>query len=110
MRYSRNGQILLVITLGISFIALGQGGGQADRGAATQQAGAAWRGGRGGGGSGGASDFYTYDRTAGSGQAIPNAPPVETHQKIAVRQRSFRQNGRARVPPLSVIRRPVSLI
>ncbi len=44
MRCIRNGQSLLVITLGISFIAWGQGGGQTGRGAATQQAGAAGRG------------------------------------------------------------------
>ena len=83
MRCIRNGQILLVITLGVSFIAWGQGGGQTGRGAAAQQAGTAGRGGRGGAG-GSASDFYNYDTAAGSGVAIPDSPPVETHQKITV--------------------------
>jgi carboxypeptidase C (cathepsin A) len=101
MRCIRKGQLLLVITLGISFIAWGQGGTQAGRGAAAQQAGAAGRGGRGGGGGGaGASDFYNYDTAAGSGQAIPDAPPAETHQKITVDGEAIAYTARAGYIPL----------
>jgi len=103
MRYSRNGQILLVITLGISFIAWGQGGsGQTGRGAAAQQAGppgsATGRG--GGGGAGGAGEFYNYDTTAGSGQAIPDAQPTETHQKITVNGEAIAYTARVGYMPL----------
>ncbi len=108
MQCIRNGQILLVITLGMPFAAWAQGG-RAGRAAAAQQgaapataagtpaaaagtpagtpAPAAGRGGRGGGGGGGAastSEFYNYDTTAGSGSSIPDSPPTETHQKITV--------------------------
>lgn len=104
MRYIRNGQILLVIALGISFTAWGQGG--RGRGAAAQQAAQqqsappateAGRGGRGGGGGGsaGAGDFYNYDTTAGSGPAIPDAPPTETHQRITVDGESLAYTARA---------------
>jgi carboxypeptidase C (cathepsin A) len=102
MRCIRNGQFLLVITLGLSFSAWGQGGSsQAGRGAATQQAGAAGRGGRGGGGGGGgASDFYNYDTTAGSGMAIPDAQPTETHQKITVNGEALAYTARVGYMPL----------
>jgi carboxypeptidase C (cathepsin A) len=95
----------LVITLGISFIAWGQGGGQAGRGAAAQQAGppagAAGRGGRGGGvGGGGTGEFYNYDTTAGSGQVIPDAQPTETHQKITVNGEALAYTARAGYMPL----------
>jgi hypothetical protein len=66
--------------------AWGQGG-RAGRAASAQQtptpqaeaqhAGPAGRG-------GGAAKFYNYDSTAGSGPAIPDAPPAETHQKITL--------------------------
>ena len=97
MRCIRNGQLLLVITLGISFFAWGQGGGQTGRGAAAQQAGAAGRGGRGGAG---ASDFYNYDTAAGSGQAIPDVPPAETHQKITINGETLAYTARAGYMPL----------
>jgi len=99
MRYIRNGQILLVIAAGLPFAAWGQGGsGRAGRAAAAQQTAPAatgqpaapqavppGRGGRGGdAGTGGANEFYNYDTTAGSGPAIPDGPPMETHQKITV--------------------------
>jgi len=101
MRCIRNGQLLLVITLGISFIAWGQGGGQTGRGAAAQQAGAAGRGARGGGSAGsGASDFYNYDAAAGAGMAIPDAPPAETHQKITVDGEALAYTARVGYMPL----------
>ena len=106
MRYIRNGQILLAITLGMPFAAWAQGGGRAGRAAAAQQgaapataaatpaasagtpagAPAAGRGGRGGAAGGGAStsEFYNYDTTAGAGAAIPDSQPTETHQKITL--------------------------
>jgi len=104
MRYIRNGQILLVITLGMPFAAWAQGG-RAGRAAAAQQgaapataagapaaaagtpggAAAAGRGGRGGGGAvASTSEFYNYDTTAGSGAPIPDSQPTETHQKITL--------------------------
>jgi carboxypeptidase C (cathepsin A) len=104
MRYIRNGQILLVITLGMPFAAWAQGG-RAGRAAAAQQgaapataagapaaaagtpggAAAAGRGGRGGGGAAAStSEFYNYDTTAGSGAPIPDSQPTETHQKITL--------------------------
>ena len=98
MRYIRNGQILLVITLGMPFAVWGQGG-RAGRAAAAQQgaapataagtpaaagAPAAGRGGRGGGAGAGpsTSEFYNYDTTASAGAQIPDSQPTETHQKI----------------------------
>lgn len=115
MRYIRNGQALLVITLGMSFTAWGQGGsGRAGRAgappqaappqattpqAATPQAGAAGRSGRGGGG-GGANEFFDYDTAAGSGPAIPDAPPKETHQKITVNGEALAYTVRAGYLPL----------
>jgi carboxypeptidase C (cathepsin A) len=95
MRCIHNGQLLLVITLGISFIAWGQGGAQTGRGAAAQQAGAAGRGGRGGTG-----EFYNYDTTAGSGEVIPEAQPAETHQKITVNGEALAYTARAGYMPL----------
>jgi carboxypeptidase C (cathepsin A) len=113
MRYIRNGQILLAITLGMSLTAWGQGG--RGRGAAAQQAGApatppsgapatapAGTPGRGGAGGGGAntSAFYTYDTTANSGPAIPDAPPTETHQKITVNGEALAYTARVGYMPL----------
>src|SRR5271163_3597939 len=104
MRYVRNGQILLVITLGMPFAAWTQGG-RAGRAAAAQQgaapataagapaaaagtpagAPAAGRGGRGGGAAvPSTSEFYNYDTTAGAGAPIPDSQPTETHQKITL--------------------------
>ena len=110
MRYIRDGQVFLAIILGISFTALGQGG-RAGRAAAAQQAGAPagtpapagapGRGGRGGGdAAGAASEFYNYDTTAGSGAAIPDAPPTETHQKITVNGEALAYTARVGYMPL----------
>jgi carboxypeptidase C (cathepsin A) len=98
--------MLLVITLVLPFAAGGQGG-RAGRAAAAQpaptpQAGtqAAGRGGRDGGGGGGAGGFYNYDSTAGSGPAIPDAPPAETHQKITLNGETLAYTARAGYLPL----------
>ena len=91
MLFTCNGRILLVISLGASFVAWGQGGtGRAGRAAAAQQAptpagapaSGAGRGGRGADAGGAATEFFNYDATAVSGPAIPDVPPSETHQKI----------------------------
>jgi len=108
MRCTRNGQFLLLITLGMSFSVWGQGGGSqagrgaAAQGAATQQAGAAGRGGgRGGGGAGGgATGFYNYDPTALSGIPIGDVQPVETHQKITINGEAIAYTARAGYLPL----------
>jgi len=118
MRHTINGQILLMITLGLSFNAWGQGGGQAGRGAqaqnpAAQQAAppqgapaqqpgapqaAGGRGGRGAGGTLG--DFYAYDAAAASGVAIPDVPPTETHQKITINGETLAYTTRTGFLPL----------
>jgi carboxypeptidase C (cathepsin A) len=102
MRWIRNGKFLLVITIGLSYSAWGQGSSsQAGRGAAAQQAGAAGRGARAGGGGGaGAGDFYNYDTTAGAGMAIPDTQPVETHQKIIVDGEALAYSARVGYMPL----------
>ncbi|SPE26989.1 Peptidase S10, serine carboxypeptidase [Candidatus Sulfopaludibacter sp. SbA3] len=109
MRHLRHGRILLVITLGISSNAWGQGGtGRAGRAAAAQQAGApatapATPPGRGAaavGAGGGASDFYTYDPAAGSGPAIPDSQPTEAHQKITSNGEALAYTTRVGFMPL----------
>jgi carboxypeptidase C (cathepsin A) len=96
MQFKRNGKFLLVMTLGLSVHAWGQGGRAGRAAAAAQQAGtppaaATGRGGgapggapAGGGAAGGAGDFFAYNASAGSGLAIPDGPPTESHQKITV--------------------------
>jgi len=113
MKIIRFVRVLLTIVLGISFLAWGQGGGQANRGAAAQSASpqqtgapgsAAQRGGgggtRGGGGSSGPGDFFTYDPSATTGIPIPDMPPVETHQKISVNGEPLAYTARAGFLPL----------
>jgi len=105
MRCIRNGQILLAITLGMTSIAWGQGGGRAGRAGAAQQAGAPASApgnaaGRGGGGGGGAGEFYTFDTTAGSVPAIPDGPPTETHQKITLNGEALAYTARVGYMPL----------
>ena len=104
MPYILKGRILLVIALGTSLTAWGQGGGRAGRAAAAaaQQTGApaGAAAGTAGRGSTGASEFYNYDTTAGSGPAIPDAPPVETHQKITVNGEALAYTARAGYLPL----------
>jgi carboxypeptidase C (cathepsin A) len=97
MRHIRNAQLALIIISGIPFTAWGQGGraGRAQQQAAQQaaqqtaappQANAAGRGGRGGAGGtqGNSNEFYNYDTNAGVEAAIPDSPPIETHQKIVL--------------------------
>ena len=121
MRYIRDGQVLLVMMLGISLAAWGQGGGRAGRAAGAQQAGApqtaapqvpaqqapapqagaAGRGGRGGGGAGpSTSQFYDYDPAAVVALSIPDAPPTETHQKITVNGEALAYTARVGYLPL----------
>ena len=102
-----NGRILLSIALAASLSAWGQGGnGRAGRAAAAAQqaaaapAGTAGRGGRGGEAGGGATEFFNYDPSAGSGPAIPDAPPAETHQKITLNGDALAYTARAGYLPL----------
>ena len=101
----RNGKILLAIALGIPLTVWGQGG-RAGRAAAAQQAAAPGaaapqaaqgRGGRGGrgGGAPATSEFYDYNTAAGSGGAVPETQPVETHQKITVNGEALAYTARA---------------
>jgi carboxypeptidase C (cathepsin A) len=123
MRYIRKGKILLVIALAMPFGAWSQGGGRAGRAAAAaaQQGAApgvaaapaaaapgaaaagapAGRGGRGGGGAAPAtSEFYNYDTNVGTGAPISDAPPTETHQKIALGGETLAYTTRAGYLPL----------
>src|SRR5579863_3315679 len=116
MRHIRNGHMLLVITLGMSFTAWGQGGnGRAGRAAAAQQAAgqptaapqagaqatpATGRGGRGGDTGGGSSEFFNYDTTAGGAPQIPDAQPAETHQKITANGEALAYTVRVGYLPL----------
>jgi carboxypeptidase C (cathepsin A) len=99
MPYILKGRVLLVIALGTSLTAWGQGGGRAGRAAAAaQQTGAAPAGapaGTAGRGGTGALEFYNYDTTAGSGPSIPDSQPVETHQKITVGGETLAYTARA---------------
>jgi carboxypeptidase C (cathepsin A) len=88
-------------------VAWGQGGGRgrAAAAAAAQQttppanAPAAAPGGRGGRGGtaepAAAGDFFTYDPNATNVPPIPDSPPVETHQKIALNGDSLAYTARA---------------
>ena len=111
----------LAWVLALACVAWGQGGGRgrgnanqqntgqqpaAQQGApqpgAAQQAGApGGRGGRGGGAAApSTSEFYNYDTTAGGTQAIPDSPPVETHQKLSVNGQSLAYTARAGFLPV----------
>jgi carboxypeptidase C (cathepsin A) len=99
-------QILLLLTLTMAFAAWGQGG-RAGRGTAAQQAAPAANPAGNAAGRGGApainsgtGDFYNYDTTASGGPAIPDAPPVETHQKMAANGESIAYTARAGYLPL----------
>ena len=109
MQYVRVGEVLLVLTLGISAAAWGQGGnGRAGRAAGAQAAGtpataptaAQGRGGRGADTATGAGGFYSYDPAAGAGLAITDGQPVETHQKITVNGEALAYTARAGYMPL----------
>lgn len=105
MRFTRTIQVLFFI--GLSCAAWGQGG----RGRGTQQNAApptgaaqpaanqaAQPGGRGNGAA--TSDFYNYDATAANAVAIPDSPPVETHQKVTLNGEAFAYSTRAGFLPL----------
>ena len=103
MPYILKGRVPLVVALGMSLTAWGQGGGRAGRAAAAAQqtgapasapAGTAGRGGTG------PLDFYNYDTTAGSGPSIPDSQPTETHQKITVGGETLAYTARAGYLPL----------
>ena len=113
MRGRRSVEVLLAAMLAVP-LTWGQGGrgrGNAAQQSGTQQAApqtatpaaaaagnAAGRGGRGGRGGGEAaapSEFYNYDTNAGSGPAIPDAPPVETHQKVTFNGQALAYTTRA---------------
>jgi carboxypeptidase C (cathepsin A) len=112
MRYVHSRKVLLLM-LATPLAAWGQGGGRAGRAAAAQQAapgspaatqpavpGGAAPAGRGGrGGRGGeeasSSEFYNYDTTAGSGAAVPDSQPTETHQKVTINGESIAYTTRA---------------
>ncbi len=108
MRSKRYVPILLAITVATSCIAWGQGG-RGRGGAAAQQAAQqaapaantpAAPAGRGGGRgtateAAGAGDFFNYDPTASSVPPIPDSPPTETHQKIAMGGDSLAYTARA---------------
>lgn len=106
MRYIRNGHTIFAMLLAISSAAWGQGG-RAGRAAAAQQAAPpasspstpAGRGGRGGDAAG-APEFYTYDVTASAGLSIPEAPPVESHGKVAINGSSLAYTAHAGYLPL----------
>jgi carboxypeptidase C (cathepsin A) len=122
MRYIRNGQILLVVVLSTGALVWGQG--RNGRGAAAQQqqtgappaaqtaappagapaaAAAAARGGRNGGGApaaNGPNEFFDFDTTAGSEPPIPDGPPAETHQKIALGGETLAYTAHAGYMPL----------
>ncbi len=86
MRCVHNRTFLLMIMIGLSYNAWSQGG--SGRG-----------GGRGAGGAGAVS-LYNYDATAASGAAIPDAPPVDTHQKITLNGEAIPYTARAGYLPL----------
>ena len=108
MLYVRNARILLAIALGASFAAWGQGGRAGRAAAAAPQApasptgptNAAGRGGRGADAGTAAPGFFNYDTSASSGPSIPDAPPIETHQKITLNGETLAYTARAGYMPL----------
>lgn len=112
MRYLRNGLILSAVLIAAAWAQ----GGRAGRNnaaaqtptqtaappaitapGATPQAG---RGGRGGPVAPATSEFFDFDTTAGSAPPIPDAPPVETRQKITVAGEDIPYTTRAGYIPL----------
>ncbi|HXA49893.1 MAG TPA: hypothetical protein VNV86_06310 [Candidatus Acidoferrum sp.] len=91
----------MLLTLGMAFTAWGQGG-RAGRAAAAQQpAPTANPAGRGAPApTSGTGDFFNYDPTASSAPPIPDAPPVETHQKIGASGETIAYTARAGYMPL----------
>ncbi|MDR3704033.1 MAG: hypothetical protein P4L56_30570 [Candidatus Sulfopaludibacter sp.] len=105
MRYLRNPQFLFVAMLCLPAAVWGQGGraGRAAAAAAQQAAPPANPTGPGAAPAaptGAAGDFFVYDTTAGTGMAIPDAPPTETHQKITANGEPLAYTARAGYQPL----------
>jgi carboxypeptidase C (cathepsin A) len=95
--------------LAVSLSAWGQGGNRGGRAAAAAQqqatppaAATSGRGGRGASTEAGSAttEFFTYDTAATAGVAIPDGPPVETHQKITVNGQPLAYTARAGYLPL----------
>jgi carboxypeptidase C (cathepsin A) len=90
--------ILLAIAVGTWCVAWGQGGGRgrAAAAAATAQQTPPAPAGRGGAAeAAGSGDFFNYDPTAGNAPSLPDSPPAEAHQKIAVGGDSLAYTSRA---------------
>ena len=103
MPYILKGRVLLVIALGMSLTAWGQGA--AGRAAPRRPRNRrerlrARRPARRGAAARAPLEFYNYDTTAGSGPSIPDAPPTETHQKITVNGETLAYTARAGYLPL----------
>jgi len=92
--------ILLATMVGTSWIAWGQGG-RGRAAAAAQQAPPALNtpaapAGRGGATeAAGSGDFFNYDPSAAAAPSIPDSPPAEAHQKIAIGGDSLAYTSRA---------------
>ncbi|HKA00533.1 MAG TPA: hypothetical protein VKE70_28670 [Candidatus Solibacter sp.] len=91
-----------------SFITFAQGGrrGTQNTQPGAQPPGATQNAGRGGRGaetpaaSTGALDFYNFDPAASAAPSIPDAPPIETHQKITINGQPLAYAARAGYLPL----------
>ena len=93
--------ILLAAIVGTPCIAWGQGGGRGRAAAAAAQQAPpanppAATAGRGGAPeAAGGADFFTYDPSATNAPSIPDSPPAEAHQKIAIGAESLAYTSRA---------------
>ena len=101
MGYRRKG-ILLGMACALAFSAWGQGGraGRAAAAAAQQNQPAAAPPAGGRGGASGSAEFFNYDPTATTAPAIPDGPPVESHQKVTVDGEALNYTARAGYLPL----------
>jgi carboxypeptidase C (cathepsin A) len=84
--------VLLAITVGTLCVAWGQGGGRGRAAAANAPAAPA---GRGGAAEATGGDFFNYDPSATNAPSIPDSPPAEAHQKIAIGGDSLAYTSRA---------------
>jgi carboxypeptidase C (cathepsin A) len=87
--------VLLAIAVGMSCVAWGQGGGRGRAAAAAAQQAPAAPAGRGGGAEAAGGDFFNYDPSASTAPSIPDSPPAEAHQKIAIGGDSLAYTSRA---------------
>jgi carboxypeptidase C (cathepsin A) len=112
MRDLGRGRFLLVVIVGALLAAWtqavwAQGSGQrrtaqapAAQGPPAPPAGAAGRGGARGGGAGGTVGFFDFETSAPTGIPVPDAAPVETHQKITINGEPLAYTARAGFLPL----------